>query len=178
MPQAVTHFLLSAIVVNLIRDFVIKNKRAFPLHLVLLGGIGGILPDFDIAVYWLIGKFGFAIGEIHRTYTHTIWVPLTFFVLSLVFWNWSSKFMSKRHLAWSEVFFVLGIGTFIHIILDSVVEGTTMPFYPLMVTKVGLNLAGNLPEHVHSSFSAVLDAALLIIWMVYIELKHKISNFI
>ncbi|MEK6918575.1 MAG: metal-dependent hydrolase, partial [Nanoarchaeota archaeon] len=124
MPEAVTHFLIAAIVVNLIRDFLIKNKSAFPLHLVLIGGLAGLLPDFDIGVYWVLGFFGFSVSQVHRTFSHTLWVPILFFVLSFVFWKYKSSALSRRKLSWSNVLFVLGVGTFIHIILDAVFIGS------------------------------------------------------
>lgn len=178
MPQAVTHFLVAAIVVNLIRDYLVKDKKSFPLHLVLIGGLAGLLPDFDIAVFWVMGFFGFVSSEVHRTLSHTIWVPLLFFILSFVFWKNKSRSISKYRLTWSNVFFVLGVGCFIHILLDGIVVGSVIPFYPFIGLVVGLNLAGYLPLHIQSALTPSLDALLLMLWMIYIELKHKISNFI
>ncbi len=178
MPQAVTHFLIAAIVVNLIRDYLVSDKKSFPLHLVLIGGLAGLLPDFDVAVYWFMGFFGFTINQVHRTISHTVWVPLLFFVLAFIFWKTKNNSLSKAKLSWSNILFVLGIGTFIHIILDGIVAGQVIPFYPIIDLNIGLNIIKYFPSHIQSAFTASLDAILLMLWMIYIEVKHKISNFI
>ncbi|MBS3073912.1 metal-dependent hydrolase [Candidatus Pacearchaeota archaeon] len=178
MTQAVTHFLVAAIVVNLIRDFLIRDKKSFPLHLVLIGGIAGLLPDFDVAAYWLLNYAGFTITEVHRTFTHTLFVPLLFFLLSFIFWKAKSRKLSRAGLTWSNILLVLGIGTFIHLLLDGIVAGYIKPFYPVLNLSIGLNLMQYLPSHFQNAFLPSLDALLLMLWMIYIEVKHKISNFI
>jgi len=53
MPNVVTHFVLTAVIIAVIRDFYFKKKyvdnhrQIFPLHYVLIAGLAGILPDFD-----------------------------------------------------------------------------------------------------------------------------------
>ena len=47
MPQAAAHILITIILIALIRDFYIRKKKKFPLHYVLIAGLGGILPDLD-----------------------------------------------------------------------------------------------------------------------------------
>ena len=178
MPQAVTHFLVAAIVVNLIRDYLVKDKKSFPLHLVLIGGIAGLLPDFDVAVYWIFHYFGLTLSEVHRTFTHNIFFPLLFFVLAFIFWNFHSNTLNKRHMTWSNVFFVLGIGAFIHLLLDAIVIGQIRPFYPFSQLIIGLDLVKYLPLAIQNSFIPSLDAIFLMLWIIYIEWKHKISNFI
>ena len=49
--DAVAHFLVPAFLVALYRDFLVKKK--FSLHYVFLAGIGGLMPDFDIGVYFI-----------------------------------------------------------------------------------------------------------------------------
>lgn len=178
MPQAVTHFLISAIVVNLIRDYLIKDKKSFPLHLVLIGGLAGLLSDFDVAIYWIFHYAGITLLEFHRTFTHNIFVPLLFFVLAFIFWNTNNKTLNKKHLTWSNILFVLGVGTFIHLLLDAIVIGQIRPFYPFSQLIIGLDLVRYLPLAVQNSFIPSLDALLLMLWMIYIEVKHKISSFI
>ena len=83
MPLAVTHFVITVIIFTLIRDFFIKNKKKFPVYYVFLGGLAGLLPDFDFAISILL--FIFSINyNAHRTFTHTLFMPLIFFIASVV----------------------------------------------------------------------------------------------
>jgi len=178
MTQAVTHFLFAAIAVNLIRDYLIRDKKNFPLHLVLIGGVAGILPDFDVAVYYVMGFFGYTIQDVHRTFSHTIFVPLLFFLLGFLLWETKVRWLDKNRMKLSNVLFVLGVGTFIHLLLDGIVAGYITPFFPVLNLSIGLNLIAYLPLHWQDAFLPSLDAILLMLWMIYIEVKHKISNFI
>ncbi len=48
MPFAVTHVLLTIILVGLYRDYVTKHQKYFTLHTVFIAGFSGLLPDIDI----------------------------------------------------------------------------------------------------------------------------------
>ena len=89
MPQAVTHLLVPLVIGSWIKDWYEsrRKKRRFPLHYVLIAGLGGILPDFDIAVFWILHWFGFTLESVHRTFTHTIFLPFLFFVFYFIFYN-------------------------------------------------------------------------------------------
>ena len=76
MPQAVTHFLVVVILLELYREFFVKKKKSFPVHYVFIGGLAGLLPDLDIAVYYALSFFGFTIQEVHRTFSHNLFFPL------------------------------------------------------------------------------------------------------
>ena len=54
MPQSVTHVLISIILLSLFRDYCVKNKKTFPLHYVLIGGLAGLLPDLDVALFMFL----------------------------------------------------------------------------------------------------------------------------
>ena len=54
MPYAVTHILIALIVADVIRDYVVKNKKKFTLHYVLIAGIAGLLPDADTIIYLVL----------------------------------------------------------------------------------------------------------------------------
>ena len=54
MPQAVVHVLFAIIALDLVRDYLIKDKKKFPLHYVFIGGVAGLLPDIDIPVFWFV----------------------------------------------------------------------------------------------------------------------------
>lgn len=178
MPHAVTHFLIPLILLGLFQDIFIKNKKYFPIHYVFIGGLAGLLPDFDIAVYYIASFFGFTIEEIHRTFSHTLFVPLLFIILGFVFWNINTKFLKKHKMKLRVVFFVIAFGTFMHIFLDSLISGVVMPLYPISYQVVGLNLISFLPPKWQESAIPTIDAILLILWVVYLEVKHKISDVI
>ena len=178
MPQAVTHFLIPIILLELYREFLIKNKKTFPIHYLFIGGLAGLLPDLDIAVYYLLSFFGFTLQEIHRTFSHNLFVPLFFIVLGLLFYKFKNKDLGEHHLKLSKIFFVIAFGIFIHLLLDSTISGVIIPFYPISTFTFGLNIINLVPFPWQSTIIPTLDAILLIFWMIYLELKHKISDII
>ena len=73
---------------------------------------------------------------------------------------------------------MIALGSFSHLILDAIFSGQIMPFYPFSYYSIGLNLFDYLPNALRIIAAPSLDAGLLIIWLIYIEWKHKISDFI
>jgi membrane-bound metal-dependent hydrolase YbcI (DUF457 family) len=178
MPQAVTHFIIPVILLELFRELFIKKKKTFPAHYIFIGGLAGLLPDLDVAAYYILSFFGFTLGEVHRTFSHTLFVPLLFLLLGLIFLKFKNKELGEYHLKLSNIFFVIAFGTLIHLVLDVIVSGVVMPFYPFITSTIGLNLISFLPERWQSTVLPTLDAILLILWMIYLEAKHRISRFI
>jgi membrane-bound metal-dependent hydrolase YbcI (DUF457 family) len=179
MPQAVTHVLIPSILASIIRDRKTKkNKRKFPLHYVLIAGIAGLLPDIDVIAFWGLYFFGFTIEEVHRNFTHTIFVPLLFLALYYLFGKMKIRELGKHKLRLNLIFLMISFGSFVHLILDAFLTGKIMPFYPLFKFGFGLNLVGYLPLPLSKIAIPCLDAALLVLWMIYLEVKHKISDFI
>jgi len=178
MPQAVTHFLIPVIFLELFRDFFVKNKKSFPIHYIFIGGLAGLLPDLDIAVYYALSFFGYTLQEIHRTFSHNLFFPSIFVLLGLLFYNSKSKRLEKSHLKLRNIFFVIAFGISAHLLLDLIISGEIMLLYPLFNYKIGLNLIKFLPSLWQSTIMPTIDAILLILWMVSLEIRHKISNFI
>jgi membrane-bound metal-dependent hydrolase YbcI (DUF457 family) len=176
MPYAVTHVLVPLVILALFRDFVVKKK--FSLHYILIGGIAGILPDIDVAVYYILSFFGFTMNEIHRTFSHNIFIIMLFILLGTVFYYSGDKKLGRQKIKLSMVLFVISFGIFMHLSLDFLVAGEIMPFYPLNHFKIGLNLVQLLPLAWHETIVQSLDATLLVLWLVYMEVKHKISDFV
>ena len=88
MPFAVTHVLITIIIIDLFRKLVLKKKN-FPLHLVLIGGIAGLLPDIDVAVFWLLQTFSnVGLEEVHKIFTHSLVIPLIIFIGSQITLKW------------------------------------------------------------------------------------------
>ncbi len=178
MPNAVTHVLIVIIVLSLFRDYFIKNKKTFPLHYVLIGGIAGLLPDLDVAIYYILSFFGFTLKEVHRTFSHNLLVVVIFITLGFFMYGFKNHELSKHHLKLRNLFFVVALGVFVHLILDATLSGVIMPFYPFSEFSIGLNLVGYFPQAWQDSFMPSLDALLLVLWLIYLELKHRLSDFI
>lgn len=184
MPQAVTHILVPIILVALFRDFYLKNKnkKEFPLHYVMIAGLGGVLPDIDIVLSYFLNFLGFAQWNIHKTFTHSIFFPLCFFILFLIFLPAHEKAkicnLGRHKLKLSTIFLMLSIGILTHILLDFLIGGPAYFLYPFYQTDSALYLMQYLPQALQSSSMALLDGILLVIWLSYLEFKHKISDFI
>lgn len=178
MPHAVTHVLIAIILLELYRDYFVKNKRVFPLHYVLIGGIAGLLPDIDVAAYYILYFFGFSYSEVHRVFFHNLFVPLIFVCFALVFYKFKSKELGERHLKLRNIFLVIAFGSLIHLILDVVISGTIVPFYPFSSLSFGLNLIKIAPLAWQESILPSIDAILLVLWLIHLEIRHKISSFL
>ncbi|MBS3091291.1 metal-dependent hydrolase [Candidatus Pacearchaeota archaeon] len=182
MAQAVTHILVPLILIALFRDFYWKRrknaKNSFPLHYVLIAGLSGILPDIDLVLYWIFGSFGLSVEAIHRTFTHSIFFPLVFLILFFVLKNGKIPGLGRHKLKINVICLMIAFGSFVHLILDAVVTGKIIPLYPLNNYVVGLNIVQYLPQTLQGLAMPTLDGILLIIWLVYLEWKHKIGDFI
>jgi len=181
MPQAVAHFLIAALSAAIFRDFYLKkrNKKNFPLHYVLFAGIGGVLPDIDILAFWVLFFFGFTIDQIHRGFTHSLFFALIFLILGLAAKGIKIKELGKHKLKLDIIFYMIAFGIITHIFLDSlIISHNVRIFYPFSDFSFGLDLVLLLPQALQGLFAPTLDAALLIIWIIYLEWKHKISDFI
>ncbi|MCA9485568.1 MAG: metal-dependent hydrolase [Nanoarchaeota archaeon] len=168
MPYAVTHILVPIIIVAIVRDFYLKNKdkKKFPLHYVLIAGVGGVLPDIDIPVSFILNFLGASDWNIHRVFTHSYIFPASLFILFLIFSRFNSNArvcnLTRHNLKLSIIFLMLSFGTLTHLLLD-------FNFSYL------LNIFS---EETRSLVPATIDGIFLVIWIIYLELKHKISDFI
>jgi membrane-bound metal-dependent hydrolase YbcI (DUF457 family) len=185
MPQAVTHILLPILAMAIFRDFYLRNKdrKSFPLHYVLIAGIGGVLPDIDIIFFWLLGKFDASVfTTFHKGITHTIWFALLFFLIFLILKpiNLKAKIcnLGKHKLKLSIISLMLSIGILFHIGLDALFWEGVHVLYPLSDFRLNYNIIAFLSDPLQDIFLATLDGVLLVIWLVYLEWKHKISDFI
>lgn len=184
MPYAVTHILVPIVLLSLFRDFYLKKrtKKKFPLHYVLIAGLGGVLPDIDFIFSAFLNLIGVGGWNIHRTFTHSLFFPLLFLVLFLVFYGVNAKArvcnLTRHKLKLNYIFLFVGIGCFIHILLDALVGVNVFFFYPFSNIDFGLNLIRYLPKDLQGLSMPLLDGSLLVIWIIYLELKHKISDFI
>lgn len=184
MPYAVTHILVPIILVAIFRDFYLRNKdrKKFPLHYVLIAGLGGVLPDIDLAISVLLKFAGVANWYVHKTFTHSLFFPAIFFLIYLVLLPVKKEAkicnLTRHKLKLSTISLMIAIGSLIHILLDALVGGPAFFFYPFISTDFGFYLTSYLPASLESLSLPLLDGILLVIWIVYLELKHKISDFI
>lgn len=181
MPFAVTHVLVPLILSDIYRDFTKKGKKLLTRRMVLFAGISGLIPDLDIPVFLVLSQFSsIPITSVHRTITHSLFLPLAglvlFFLLRALF----------RKKAWHMYALMFAFGTLSHIALDGIINGAVMPFYPFSFARFGLDMVGILvPGAVTGSdlpyrltLLAGLDAALLVAWLVYEEWKRRIKDYI
>ena len=166
MPFAVTHVLVTIILLDIFRDFIFKDKKKIPLFYIFLGGFAGLLPDIDLPIQWLLSSLGLAIEGLHRTFTHAIFMPLLLLVISYLVRNRSQK--------GSMLLAIFSFGFTIHILLDFLLLGFIMPLYPFSTAEIGLNLMARY------SFEGLagLDALLLLGWLYYLSKTKKIRDFI
>ncbi len=168
MPFAVTHVLLTIILVDLFRDYFAKHRKYFTLHTIFIAGFAGLLPDIDIPLNWLLSLFN--AGIMHGTITHTPIFGLIFLIPAFILWR------NKKHKV-SVYFFVTCFAILFHILLDFLFRIDAygiMFFYPFSNAAYGLNLLQNVsPTHF-----AGIDAIILLLWLWHEEIKHKISDFI
>ena len=166
MPYAVTHILLTIILVDLYRDYFTKHKKYFTLHTVFIAGLAGLLPDIDIPLNWFLNLFGSGIA--HGTITHAPLFGLIFLIPAFILWH------QEKHKA-AIYFFVICFGILFHILLDYLFAGYgIMLFYPFSNTTYALYLLQNFG----TNFFAGIDAIILLAWLWHEEIKHKISDFI
>ena len=170
MPYAATHILIPLILADIYRDYFSKVK--FNLHYVLIAGLSGLLPDIDVVIFWIMNLFrDTALSEVHRTFTHTLFFPLIFFILFFVV-----KDVSFKKLRLNYIFLAIGFGISIHLILDGLLSDGIRPFYPLSNYVLDLSL---IPLNwFKGTFFTGLDAILLVIWLVHEEWNHRISDYI
>jgi len=174
MPLAATHVLLTIIIVDLFRDYVIKNKsKYFTLHTILIAGIAGLLPDVDVPLNWVLKFFGYDVTLLaHGGFTHTILIGLIFLVLGVIL------FKKGKH-KWSTYSYVICFGLFFHIFLDYMLGGGgyngPMLLWPISAQRYSFGFLHKLNE---PNIFISLDAIILILWLWHEEVKHKIQDFI
>ncbi|MBL7051687.1 MAG: metal-dependent hydrolase [Nanoarchaeota archaeon] len=167
MPFAVTHVLITIIIIDLFRKIILKKKN-FPLHLVLIGGIAGLLPDIDVAVFWVLQTFSnVGIEEVHKVFTHSLIIPLVIFIGSQITLKWKKI---------SQPLLVISAGYTIHLLLDSLFYLSPL-FYPFSSTMLGINLLSMLSFD-YSVLYMSIDAVILVSWLIYEWKAKNIRDYI
>lgn len=172
MPLAVTHVLLTIILVDLYRDYLANHKKYFSLHTVVIAGLAGLIPDIDIPISWILNSLGFSIKLLeHGGITHTPLFGLLFLIPAFIY-------LKKEHHKKAMYFFVITFGILLHIFLDFVFGGGDvhgiMLFWPISESAFKIHL---LTKFGISILPAAVDAVILLLWIWHEEAKHKISDF-
>lgn len=184
MPYAVTHILVPITLAAIFRDFFLskESKKKFHLHYVLLAGLGGALPDIDIPISFVLNFLGVVSWNVHRTFTHSFSFAAIFFILFLILLPVKNEAricnLTRHNLKLSTIFLMVAIGIITHLFLDASFGEVTYLFYPLSTCAYGVNILSSFSLKLQDWLIPTLDGILLVIWIVYLELKHKISDFI
>jgi hypothetical protein len=173
MPLAVTHVILSIIAADLYRDYVTKHKRYFTLWTILVAGIAGLAPDLDHPIRAGLLALGIDVPLLaHGMALHTPAFGLVFLIPFAACWA-----MKKHKLA--VIFAVITFGILFHLFLDWLIGGGDVrgimlgfPFSYEQFKGPFLGLVFNFPMR------EALDAAILLVWLVHEEKRHKIRDFI
>lgn len=179
MPFAVAHFLIPVIIVDLVRDHLLKVRKVLPNKYVFISGLSGALVDTDMLLFYIF-KNSLNVRSLvgHRIFFHNIWVPLFFLFWFIMFYY----YLKKRNLA--KIFLMIFIGTSIHLLLDATIANEIAPFYPFSDIQIGLNLIPVTPDLGwdialrNLDILASIDAILLILWLIHEEKEHNISDFL
>jgi membrane-bound metal-dependent hydrolase YbcI (DUF457 family) len=175
---ATTHVIIPLVIVDLIRDYFLKHKhrRLIPRKYVFFIGVGGILPDIDIAIAYLFNFLNLELPRIlrHGRITHSIFLAIFLFVVSALLWR-GTKFSKgpskKKHHHWFLVSTLIAIGILSHILLDGF-AGDTTPYYPLS------KMAAFGAQRIYQDAMISIDAVILILWLFHEEWRHNIKRFI
>lgn len=174
MPLAVTHVILTIILVDLFRDYIMKkHKKYLTLHTITIAGIAGLLPDIDVPLNWFLNFFGYSFELLkHGGITHTVFFGLIFLIPAFILWK------KEKH-KMATYFFVITFGVLFHIFLDYLLGGGAyegiMLLWPVSSQAFNLHLLGYLTIE---NLPASIDAIILLAWLWHEEKKHKISDFI
>ena len=170
---------MAIILIELFREYIIKNNNKFPRYYILIAAIGAIIPDLDIGAYYVLSFFGFTIEQIHRTFFHTMFIPLILFLIGIFIYKTKikNKEFGKRHINLHTTFFILSAGALLHLILDFTLAGSIQPFYPLTNYALAFNLINLFPQAWEGLILPTIDAILLIFWLFWMQFKLKIDDY-
>ncbi|MBI4155285.1 metal-dependent hydrolase [Candidatus Woesearchaeota archaeon] len=171
MPLAVTHIIITIVLVDLYRHYIAKNS--FSRVYVLIAGIAGLLPDADIPLSWLISLFSKTPLIVHRIFTHAVIWSILFVLIAFIIHISSKKKYFKFTKKQVALFFIMiSIGWLSHIVLDCTLQGNeTISWIPIIAN---LNFC---PKWLTQEAITGLDAIILLAWLIHEEIKHKIKDY-
>ena len=179
MPTTATHVLVAIVLAEIFRETFLKNNQHFPRYYILIAAVAGMIPDLDFLLFLGLFKFGFALDQIHRTFLHTIFIPLILLLIGIIILKIKLKNpeVSKRHMALPAIFFIFAAGSLLHLILDATLQGTITPLFPLSTFSLGLDLVSKFPEQIRGLIIPLIEAILLFGWLTWMVLKLKVRDY-
>ena len=166
MAFAVTHIILTIVILDIFRHYVFGFKK-FPRYLLIIGGIAGLAPDIDIPLSRLLTLLSGSTFDLHRVFTHSIIFVILFLLIGIVFQFW------KKNPKWSKIFYVVSFGWILHLILDCFYVGPTYSiFWPFNF------VSSFCPGWDWNPYASEIDAIILVIWFIHEEIAHKIKDYL
>lgn len=164
MAYAVTHIILTIVILDLFRHYLF-GKQKFPRYLLVIGGIAGLLPDIDVPFTWLYNLFTTTQVNFHGMFTHSIIFPLVIVAVGVIL-------HAMKNMKWAKISYVIAAGWFLHLILDCLYGGYTTLIWPL---GIATNFC---PQWGLGSYAPGIDAIILVVWLVHEEVHNKIKDYI
>jgi len=164
MALAVTHIILTIVILDLVRHYVF-GKDKFTRYLLVIGGVAGLAPDIDMPFTWIYNWITGANANFHGTITHSLIFPLIFLIIGI--------FLQVRdNEKWSKIFYVISAGWFLHVILDCLFGGYKSFFWPVLTS------CQFCPQWGIDQYAIGIDAIILVLWLVHEELHKQIRDYI
>ena len=165
MALAVTHIILTIVVLDLLRHYVF-GKKNFPRYLIVVGGIAGILPDIDIPLSWTYNLiFGTSVN-LHGMFTHSIIFPVLFLLIGV-------GLHYGKNEKWAKIMYVISFGLFFHLALDCLYGG-----YKTFLWPFSMSTGGFCPQWGISNHATSIDAIILVTWLIHEEMHKRIRDYI
>lgn len=165
MALAVTHVLLTIVILDLFRHYVFGKKK-FPRYLIVVGGIAGLLPDIDVPISWLLSFLSGTTIDLHRLFTHSVFFVLLFLLLAIVFQY------SQKNMKWAKIFYAITVGWAFHLVLDCFYgDSWSSILWPL---SFFLSFCPTWDIHPYASG---IDAIILVLWLVHEEAHSYITDY-
>lgn len=164
MALAVTHIIITIVILDLFRHYLFGQKK-FSRYLLVVGGIAGLLPDLDVPLMWLYNYFTSTGIYFHGIFTHSLFfIPITISIAAF--------FHYQQKQEWAKIFYVISFGLFLHLFLDCTFGGYKTFFWPF---DIATNFC---PQWNSNTYAAGIDAIILVIWLAHEEVHKKIKDYI
>jgi len=162
MALAVTHVILTILILDLFRHYIFGLKK-FPRYLLVVGGIAGLFPDIDILITWIYNFFTSSQVNFHGTFTHSLLWPLLFLIIGLF-----SHY--QKNLKWAKIFYVISASWIFHLILDCAFGGYKEYLWPFFIFNF-------CPQWGIEKYAISIDAIILVVWLVHEEMHKMIKDY-
>ena len=172
MAFAVTHILITIIILDLLRHYYFGKKK-FPRYLLVVGGIAGLAPDIDIPLTWVWNAFTGSSGSLHGMFSHSL-IFAAFFAILGCYLGSDLSFLKgkKQRKKWSNIFYVIAFGWMLHVFLDCLFGGYRHFLWPF-----GVDTLAFCPDFHLSSHAVSIDAILLVLWFIHEEMHGLVKDY-